>query len=320
MTKNQFMSVTTALAMLVAAANSAAQTFPTKLIRLIVPFAPGGGNDVLGRMFALRMSESLAQTVVVDNRAGGGGNIGTEMVAHAPPDGYTLLYTTNSVAVAPSLYSKLNYSLKDLAPISLVADFPIAIVIHPSVPARNVKELIALALKRGGLNYGSTGTGSTNHLTGVLLNSVAGINNTHVPYKGAGPMMTAIISGEVEIATPTVFTALPYVQAGRLRALAVTTPHASPMLPGVPTMASFYPGFDTNVWHGYFTTAGTPAAVIGVLHREIIKALRSPEIRESLVNGGAESVGTTPEEFGTILTRDVAKYSKLVQISGAKAD
>ena len=319
MTKNQFMSVTTALAMLVAA-NSAAQTFPTKLIRLIVPFAPGGGNDVLGRMFALRMSESLAQTVVVDNRAGGGGNIGTEMVAHAPPDGYTLLYTTNSVAVAPSLYSKLNYSLKDLAPISLVADFPIAIVIHPSVPARNVKELIALAQKRGGLNYGSTGTGSTNHLTGVLLNSVAGINNTHVPYKGAGPMMTAIISGEVEIATPTVFTALPYVQAGRLRALAVTTPNASPMLPGVPTMASFYPGFDTNVWHGYFTTAGTPAAVIGVLHREIIKALRSPEIRESLVNGGAESVGTTPEEFGTILTRDVAKYSKLVQISGAKAD
>jgi len=319
MTKNQFMSVTTALAMLVAA-NSAAQTFPTKLIRLIVPFAPGGGNDVLGRMFALRMSESLAQTVVVDNRAGGGGNIGTEMVAHAPPDGYTLLYTTNSVAVAPSLYSKLNYSLKDLAPISLVADFPIAIVIHPSVPARDVKELIALSRKRGGLNYGSTGTGSTNHLTGVLLNSVAGINNTHVPYKGAGPMMTAIISGEVEIATPTVFTALPYVQAGRLRALAVTTPHASPMLPGVPTMASFYPGFDTNVWHGYFTTAGTPAAVIGVLHREIIKALRSPEIRESLVNGGAESVGTTPEEFGTILTRDVAKYSKLVQISGAKAD
>jgi len=319
MTKNQLMSVTTALAMLVAA-NSAAQTFPTKLIRLIVPFAPGGGNDVLGRMFALRMSESLAQTVVVDNRAGGGGNIGTEMVAHAPPDGYTLLYTTNSVAVAPSLYSKLNYSLKDLAPISLVADFPIAIVIHPSVPARNVEELIALARKRGGLNYGSTGTGSTNHLTGVLLNSVAGINNTHVPYKGAGPMMTAIISGEVEIATPTVFTALPYVQAGRLRALAVTTPHASPMLPGVPTMASFYPGFDTNVWHGYFTTAGTPAAVIGVLHREIIKALRSPEIRESLVNGGAESVGTTPEEFGTILTRDVAKYSKLVQISGAKAD
>ena len=212
MTKNQFMSVTTALAMLVAA-NSAAQTFPTKLIRLIVPFAPGGGNDVLGRMFALRMSESLAQTVVVDNRAGGGGNIGTEMVAHAPPDGYTLLYTTNSVAVAPSLYSKLNYSLKDLAPISLVADFPIAIVIHPSVPARNVEELIALARKRGGLNYGSTGTGSTNHLTGVLLNSVAGINNTHVPYKGAGPMMTAIISGEVEIATPTVFTALPYVQA-----------------------------------------------------------------------------------------------------------
>ena len=319
MTKNQLMSVTTALAMLVAA-NSAAQTFPTKLIRLIVPFAPGGGNDVLGRMFALRMSESLAQTVVVDNRAGGGGNIGTEMVAHAPPDGYTLLYTTNSVAVAPSLYSKLNYSLKDLAPISLVADFPIAIVIHPSVPARNVEELIALARKRGGLNYGSTGTGSTNHLTGVLLNSVAGNNNTHVPYKGAGPMMTAIISGEVEIATPTVFTALPYVQAGRLRALAVTTPHASPMLPGVPTMASFYPGFDTNVWHGYFTTAGTPAAVIGVLHREIIKALRSPEIRESLVNGGAESVGTTPEEFGTILTRDVAKYSKLVQISGAKAD
>ena len=297
-----------------------AQNFPTKAIRLIVPFPRGGGNDVLGRMFALRMSESLGQSVIVDNRPGGGGNIGTELVAHAVPDGYMLLYTTNSLAVAPALYTKLNYNLKELAPLSQVAIFPIALVTHPSVPAKTIKELVALAKKRGGLNYGSTGSGSTNHLTGVLFNNVAGIENVHIPYKGAGPMMTAILSGEVEMATPTVFTAAPYVKSGRLRAIVVTSLGPSATLPGVPTVASVYPGFDTNVWHGYFTTAGTPAPVIAILHREIIKALHTPEIRDALANGGAETVGSTPAEFAAILATDVEKYAKLVKISGAKAD
>ena len=285
-----------------------------------MPFAPGGGNDVLGRMFSLRMSESLGQAIIVDNRPGGGGNIGTELVAHAPADGYMLLYTTNSFAVGPALYPKLGYSIKELAPLSQVAIFPIAIITHPSVPVKTIKELVALAKKQGGLNYGSTGTGSTNHLTGVLFNNVAGINNVHIPYKGAGPMMTAIMSGEVEMATPTVFTAAPYVKTGRLRAIAVTSLKPSATLPGVPTVASVYPGFDTNVWHGYFTTAGTPASVIAILHREIVKALNTPEIRKALDDGGAESVGNNPAEFAAIVAADVEKYAKLVKISGAKPD
>lgn len=313
-------SLRVSLFMLAAALPAYAQNYPTKAIRLIVPFAPGGGNDVLGRMFSLRMSESLGQAIIVDNRPGGGGNIGTELVAHAPADGYMLLYTTNSFAVGPALYPKLGYSIKELAPLSQVAIFPIAIITHPSVPVKTIKELVALAKKQGGLNYGSTGTGSTNHLTGVLFNNVAGINNVHIPYKGAGPMMTAIMSGEVEMATPTVFTAAPYVKTGRLRAIAVTSPKPSATLPGVPTVASVYPGFDTNVWHGYFTTAGTPASVIAILHREIVKALNTPEIRKALDDGGAESVGNNPAEFAAIVAADVEKYAKLVKISGAKPD
>lgn len=313
-------SLRVSLFMLAAALPAYAQNYPTKTIRLIVPFAPGGGNDVLGRMFSLRMSESLGQAIIVDNRPGGGGNIGTELVAHAPADGYMLLYTTNSFAVGPALYPKLGYSIKELAPLPQVAIFPIAIITHPSVPVKTIKELVALAKKQGGLNYGSTGTGSTNHLTGVLFNNVAGINNVHIPYKGAGPMMTAIMSGEVEMATPTVFTAAPYVKTGRLRAIAVTSPKPSATLPGVPTVASVYPGFDTNVWHGYFTTAGTPASVIAILHREIVKALNTPEIRKALDDGGAESVGNNPAEFTAIVAADVEKYAKLVKISGAKPD
>jgi len=313
-------SLRVSLFMLAAALPAYAQNYPTKTIRLIVPFAPGGGNDVLGRMFSLRMSESLGQAIIVDNRPGGGGNIGTELVAHAPADGYMLLYTTNSFAVGPALYPKLGYSIKELAPLSQVAIFPIAIITHPSVPVKTIKELVALAKKQGGLNYGSTGTGSTNHLTGVLFNNVAGINNVHIPYKGAGPMMTAIMSGEVEMATPTVFTAAPYVKTGRLRAIAVTSPKPSATLPGVPTVASVYPGFDTNVWHGYFTTAGTPASVIAILHREIVKALNTAEIRKALDDGGAESVGNNPAEFTAIVAADVEKYAKLVKISGAKPD
>jgi tripartite-type tricarboxylate transporter receptor subunit TctC len=183
----------------------AAQNYPHKAIRLIVAAAPGGANDILGRMYAQRMTESLGQSVIVDNRAGAGGAVGAETVAHASPDGYTILYCTNSVVVNPSLNPKVNYTLKELAPISLVASFPLVISVHPSVPATTVPELVALAKKRGGLNFGSTGLGSTNQLTGVLFNNVAGLNNIHVPYKGAGPMMTALLGGEVEMGVTTVF-------------------------------------------------------------------------------------------------------------------
>jgi tripartite-type tricarboxylate transporter receptor subunit TctC len=298
---------------------AAAQNYPTKPIRLIVAAAPGGANDVLGRMYAARMTEALGQSVIVDNRAGGGGVVGAEAVANATPDGYMVLYSTNSVVVNPSL-TKTSYSMKDLAPITLAASFPLVITVHPSVPVKTLPELIALAKKRGGLNYGSSGTGSTNHLTGVLLNNVAGLNNVHIPYKGAGPMTTALLSGEIEMGVTTVFSAVQYVRAGRIRAIAVTSPQPIPSLPGVPTVAATYPGFETNLWHGYFTTAGTPAPVVALLNREIVKALRTTEIQRALDDGGAISIGNSPAEFATVVAVDTDKYAKLVKQSGAKAD
>ena len=287
---------------------------------MIVAAAPGGANDILGRMYAQRMTEAFGQTVVVDNRAGGGGVVGAETVAHAAPDGYSLLYCTNSLVVNPSLNPKVNYSLKELAPISQVASFPLVVSLHPSVPAKTVPELIALSKKRGGLNFGSSGTGSTNQLTGVLFNLEAGLNNVHIPYKGAGPMMTALLSGEVEMGITTAFSAMPFVRAGRMRAIAVTSLKPLAAMPGVPAMASYFPGFNTSLWHGYLTTAGTPVATVTVLHREIVKALRSAEIRQALADGGAESVGNTPAEFAAVISDDFEKYAKLVKISGAKAD
>jgi tripartite-type tricarboxylate transporter receptor subunit TctC len=297
-----------------------AQNYPQKGIRLIVAAAPGGANDILGRMYAQRLTEALGQSVIVDNRAGAGGAVGAETVAHAAPDGYTILYCTNSVVVNPSLNPRVNYTLKQLAPISLVASFPLVISLHPSVPAKTVPELIALAKKRGGLSYGSTGLGSTNQLTGVLFNNVAGLANVHVPYKGAGPLTTALLSGEVEMGITTSFSAVPYVRSGRMRAIAVTSLKPLPALPGVPAMASFFPGFNTTLWHGYLTTAGTPAPVVALLSREIVKALHTPEIRQALEDGGGESVGNSPAEFAVTLAEDFDKYANLIKISGARAD
>ncbi|MDB5954042.1 tripartite tricarboxylate transporter substrate binding protein [Ramlibacter sp.] len=300
-------------------APAAAQNYPSRTVRLIVPYSPGGANDVLARLFANLLSSSFGQPVIVENHPGAGGNIGSEMVARAAPDGYTLLYVSNSLAIAPALYPKMNYSLQQLAPISLVADFPIALVTSASIPAHNVKELVALSKKKS-LNYGSTGIGSANHLTGVLLNSVAGVNNVHVPYKGAGPMMVALLGGEIDFAAPNVFTAVPYLHSDRVHILAVTGSKPSSALPGVPTVGRDYPGFDTDVWHGFFTTAGTPAPVVARLHEEIIKALHSPQMRDALEKGGGETVGDTPEEFARVIASDGKKYAKLVKISGATAD
>jgi tripartite-type tricarboxylate transporter receptor subunit TctC len=297
-----------------------AQTFPTKPVRLVVSAAPGGANDVLGRIYAKQLGESLGKPFVVDNRAGAAGNVAAEIVARSVADGYTILYCTASVVVAPSLYSKLNYELSELAPLSQVSKFPMAITVHPTVPATTIAELIALSKKRGGLTYGSTGSGSMNHLTGVLLNNLAGIENVHVPYKGAGPLMIGALSNEVSMATPTVFSALPHVRSGKVRALAVTSLKPMAVLPGVPALASTFPGFETTQWHGYFTTAGTPAPVVALLATEIVKALHSPALREAVESGGGEVVGSTPQEFAAVIKQDFEKYAKLVKISGAKAD
>jgi len=299
---------------------ASAPTYPVKTVRMVVNAAPGGANDILGRMVAKIMTDALGQNVVVDNRGGAGGNVGAEIVAHAPPDGYTLLYCTSSVVVSQSLYPKLNYRLSELAPLTQAASFPVVVAVHPSVPVKNIGDLIGLAKKRGGLNYGSTGTGSMNHLTGVLLNSVAGIDNVHVGYKGAGPMMTALLSNEVEMGIGTVFSMAPHIRSGRLRALAVSSVKGVPALPGVPPLATLFPGFETSLWHGYFTTAGTPAPIVALLGAEIVKALRSPLLREAVENGGGEAIGNTPQAFAAVIRQDADKYAKLVKISGAKPD
>jgi tripartite-type tricarboxylate transporter receptor subunit TctC len=300
--------------------DSFGQVFPSKAIRLVVPFPPGGANDVLGRLIGHVLSEQLGQPVVIDNRAGAGGNIGTEFVAHAAPDGYTLLYTTNALTIGASLYPKLPYKLEELQPVSLVATFPVAIVVNPKVPANTLPELVELSKKKGGLNYGSVGSGSANHLTGVQLNKAAGINNVHVPYKGAGPMMLGIVGGEIDIATPTLISAVPYVKTGQLRAIAVTGSTPSPSLPGVPALGAAYPGFETSVWHGFLTTAGVPPTVLEVLNREIVKAIKSPKVREAITKGGGDVVANSPAEFAAILSAEIPRYAELVRISGAKPD
>jgi tripartite-type tricarboxylate transporter receptor subunit TctC len=302
------------------ASAASAPVYPTKTVRMVVNAAPGGANDVLGRMVAKSMTDGLGHTVVVDNRGGAGGNVGAEIVAHAAADGYTLLYCTSSVVVSPSLYTKLTYELRELAPITQAARFPLVVAVHPSLPVKNINEMIALAKKRGGLNYGSTGPGSMNHLTGVLLNNVAGIENVHVGYKGAGPMMLAVLTNEVEMGIATVFSAAPHIKAGRLRALAVSSLKSIPALPTVPTLAAQFPGFETSQWHGYFTTAGTAASIIALLNAEMVKALRSTAVREAIENGGGETVANTPQQFAAVIAHDAQKYAKLVKISGAKPD
>src|SRR5258706_3269081 len=299
---------------------ASAPAYPTKTVRMVVNAAPGGANDVIGRLIARHMADEWGQAVVLDNRGGAGGNVGAEIVAHAAPDGYTLLNCTTSVVVSQSLYPKLNYQLRELAPISLIANFPLAITVNSNVPVKNIKELIALAKQRGGLKYGSTGAGSVGHLTGVLLNSVAGIDNVHIPYKGAGPMMVALLGGEIEVGIANVFSAVSNVKTGRLRVLAVSGLKSIPALPGIPPLATQFPGFETGMWHGFFVTAGTPAPIISTLNTELIKTLRLPDVREAVENGGGETVGNTAEQFAALIERDAQKYAKLVRISGARAD
>lgn len=297
-----------------------APEYPTKTVRMVVNAAPGGANDLIGRLIAKSMTEGLGHAVVLDNRGGAGGNVGAEIVAHAAPDGHTLLNCTTSVVISQSLYPKLNYQLRDLAPISLIANFPLAITVNANVPVKNIGELIALARQRDGLRYGSTGAGSVSHLTGVLLNSVAGLSNVHVPYKGGGPMIVALLGGEIEMGIANVFSAVSNFKTGRLRVIAVSSLKSIPALPGVPPLATRFPGFETNMWHGLFVTAGTPAPIIAALNAELVKALRLPSVREAVENGGGETAGTTPEQFAALIERDAQKYAKLVQISGARAD
>lgn len=301
-----------------------AQTYPSKPIRLLVPFPPGGSTDIVARIVAQKLSERLGQQVIIENRGGAGGTLGTEIAARAAPDGYTLtLATTSTHVVAPSVYARLGYDpVRDFAPLSLVAVTPYLLVIHPSLPAKSLQEFVAYTKARPGqLNYASAGTGSTTHLAMEMLKGAAGLYVVHIPYNGNGPASTAVIAGQVEILFGSLPAVLPHARSGRVRALAVGSPQRSPSLPDVPTVAeSGFPGFDASLWLAIMAPAGTPAAVIARLHGEILAVVTAPEAADALGKAGAEPVTSTPAELAGMVKEGVEKYAKIVKTAGIKAE
>lgn len=298
-----------------------AQGYPAKPIRVVVPYAPGGATDLTARLVGQKMQEAMKQNVLVDNRPGAGGVIGTDIVAKAAPDGYTVLIAVPAeIAILPHL-QKMPYDVaRDLAPVSLAAVTPLILVIHPSLPVRSVKELIAFARARPGqLSYASAGTGGVQHLSGELLKITMKLDMAHVPYKGAGPVMPDLIGGHVPMFFSGMPPAMPHVKAGKLRALAVTTTRRSPAAPDVPTMTEAgVPGFDISNWFAYFVPSGTQADVIMRLNSEVNRGLKQRDVREKLANVGAETVGTSPEELAKFVRSESEKFARLVKLSGAK--
>ncbi|MGO4394984.1 tripartite tricarboxylate transporter substrate binding protein [Variovorax sp. M-6] len=297
--------------------------FPNKAIRIVVPFPPGGATDAAARLVATKMSEKWGQPVVVDNRAGAGGNVGSDLVAKSAPDGYTLVMgVTGSHAINTSLYSRMPYDpVADFVAISQVAVVPNVLVVHPSVPAQSLAELVALAKREPGkLNYASLGNGTAAHLGMEMLKSAAGIDIAHVPYKGSAPAVSDLLAGQVQVMVDGLPSALPHVKAGKLRAIALTSLHRAPALPDLPTIAETYPGFYADAWSGLFAPKGTPQAVVDKLSAEVQRILQMPEVREKLVALGAEPVGSTQAEFNAHVRREIDKWARVVKASGARVD
>jgi tripartite-type tricarboxylate transporter receptor subunit TctC len=313
-----------ALILVVMSGPAEAQQYPTKPIRLVVPFTPGGTTDILARTVAQKLTESWGQQVVIDNRPGAGGNIGTEIVAKAPPDGYTLLMGTISThAINASLYKKLAFDpVRDFAPITRVGTLPNILVVHPSLPVKSVKDLIALAKSQpGGLNFASSGSGTSLHLSGELFKMMAGIDMVHIPYKGSTPALTDLLGGQVKVMFDNMPSALPHVKSGKLRALAVTTAKRSPALPDLPTVAeSGLAGFDVSSWFAMFAPANTPKDVITKLNGEIVKILNSGEVKEKLAQLGVDAAPTSPEDLAAFAKAETEKWGKVVKATGATAD
>jgi tripartite-type tricarboxylate transporter receptor subunit TctC len=306
-----------------AAGAGLAQDYPDKPIRIVVPFAPGGSTDVLARLVGQKLGERWGQPVLVENRPGAGGNIGAEQIAKSAPDGYSLLLGGVPHAISASLYSKLPYDLaRDLTPVAEIASFPSAIVLHPSLPAHSVKELIALARARPGqLSFGSAGVGSPNHLALELFDTMAGVRMTHVPYKGSGQLIGDLLAGQVQLASMGTPVALPHVQSGKLRAIAVTGAARSSLLPEVPTVSEAgLPGFEVTSWYGVFGPAGLPAHIVAKLNSEIGRAVTTPGVKERLAALGAEPSLKSPDEFGRYVRQEIARWAKVVKDSGAKAE
>ncbi len=301
-----------------------AQSWPSRPIRFIVPFPPGGGTDVNARIMAPRLTTALGQQVVVENRPGAGGMLGAELVAKSAPDGYNMVIATiGPIAINPSLYSKMTYDpAKELAAVSITGEVPNGLVVHPTLPAKSVKELIALAKQRPReLNYGSSGPGAGDHLAGEMLNVMAGIRMTHVPYKGGPPAMVDLMSGNIQLIFATLATGMPYIRAGRVRTLAVASAQRFALLPDVPTVAEAgVPGFAINNWAGVFVAGGTPRPIIERLNSEIVKALAPPDVRQKLLEMGLVAGTNTPEQFTSYIQAETVRWARVVKDAGIKLD
>ncbi len=292
-----------------------AQSYPTKPVRLVVPFPPGGAVDLIARLIQPKMSESLGQPFLLENRPGAAGNVGVESVARSAPDGYTLVINTNGQAISPAIYKKLNYdAVRDFTPLSQLVASNLILIASPKLPAATVAEFIAIAKARPGvLNYGGTGVGNPLHLTMELLKLTAGIDIVAVHYQGDAPLFTAMMAGQVEAAVVPLSTALPLVKSGKIRALAMPGARRVPVLPDVPTIAETLPGFESSSWQGLFVPSKTPRDALDALYRGVVKAMAAPEVRERLLSFSYEVVGSTPEQFRAMFEADVAKFARIVK-------
>jgi tripartite-type tricarboxylate transporter receptor subunit TctC len=303
---------------------TAADAYPVRPVRFVVPFPPGGSVDTLARTIGPRLGDALGQQIVVDNRPGGNGNIGMEIVAQARPDGHTIVFAyIANVAIAPSVFDKLQYDpVKDFTPITQIATSPNVLTAHPSVPARSLKELIALArAKPGGVTFASTGIASVGHLTGELLNTLAGVKMTHIPYKGGGQAIIGLLGGHVHVMFSGFSAAMPHIKSEKIRALAVTGPRRSPALADVPTIAEQgFTGVEATAWYGVLAPANTPRSVVTRLHGELVRIVKLPEVTRRLDALGFEIVGSAPDEFAAYIQAEIKKWAKVVKASGAKAE
>lgn len=305
-----------------AVGKSVSSDYPTKPIRIIVLNTPGAGADILARLIGSKLTEGLGQQVVIDNRPGGGGNVGCEIAARAAPDGYTLLMITSQQPIVVAMHDKLNYDLiRDFAPISLVGTTPLMLITNPAVAASSIKELVALAKsKPGQLNYGSPGSGSSGHLAAEVFKSMAGINITHVPYKGTPQALNDMIAGQVQLTFLVAPAAMPFVKAGKVRALGVTTTKRSPLAPDVPTIGETLPGFEWSGWYGLVAPARTPEPIIAKLNAAQLSALKTGDLHQRLLDLGANPVGSTPQEYAAHLRTQIEKMRQAIKISGARPD
>ena len=310
--------------LLIAVIDATAQSYPQRPIRFVIPYAPGGNTDMIGRVLGAKLTESMGQTIVVENRGGAATLIGAENVAKSPPDGYSmLLATSTTLAINPHLYKTLPYDpLTDFTPVILVARIPMVLVVHPALPVKTVKEFIALAKARPGeINYATSGPGGSGHMAGELFRMVAGVNLVHIPYKGAPPALNELIAGQVQVMFGTILATAPHVRAGRVRAIAITGPQRSNALPEVATFAEAgFAHYDASSWNGILVPAGTPRAIVERLNAELVRILASPLVLERLAPDGAIPVPTTPEEFSAFIRSEIVKWAKVVKAANIRID